>query len=92
LFDARVERGGGDYDSVCGRISTRWRRLGAGQFTLDVSLPANSSGEIHLPAAGGAIREGGRGLSNRAGISVVASGAKETIVRVGSGDYSFRAV
>ena len=92
LFDARVERGGGDYDSVRGRISTRWRRLGAGQFTLDVSLPANSSGEIHLPAAGGTIREGSRGLSNRAGISVVASGAKETIVRVGSGDYSFRAV
>ena len=60
-LDARVKRGGGDYDSIVGRISTDWKMASNGHFTLEVTLPANTTAQVHLPARrNGRIEEGGR--------------------------------
>jgi alpha-L-rhamnosidase len=53
LDDPRIDRGGGRYRSAKGLISTSWRRDGEGRFGLNVTLPPNTTGRVHLP-----IRDG----------------------------------
>lgn len=72
------------YESVYGRISSAWRRDGA-EFSLDVTVPPNTTAEIWVPAADpAAVTEGGGAPVDR-----LADGA--AVYRVGSGSYAFRA-
>ena len=43
LLDPRVRKGGGDYDSVMGRISTDWSLAPDGSFTYEVTVPSNAT-------------------------------------------------
>ena len=89
LLDPRVRRAGGDYDSMMGRISTDWQQHEDGSFSIQLTLPVNATGRIHLPARPGSrIQEGGRELSGR-GVRVARRTEKEAIVEVGSGTYHF---
>lgn len=93
LFDRRVGRGGGDYDSVMGRISTDWSRHSGGDFSLKVNIPANATALIHLPAAKGSwIRESRRNLTTHRTVRLVSRSDTEAVIEVGSGTYSFEVI
>lgn len=89
VLDPRVRRGGADYLSVLGLISTDWELGPNGAFRLDLEVPANATARVHLPARPGAtVREGRRPLTGRTDLAVE-RGQGETIVRTGSGRYRF---
>jgi len=89
-IDPRVRSGGADYDSIMGRISTRWRQTASGGLSLDLSVPANAVAEIHLPAPdAGKVREGARRLAGRADVRLLRQADGETVLEVGSGTYRF---
>lgn len=88
-LDPRVPRGGGDYDSVMGRISTDWRYIHNG-FELVVVIPANTTAHIYVPAPReSVIEEGGEDISRSKDIRVLDRGDYETVIEVGSGRYRF---
>jgi alpha-L-rhamnosidase len=88
--DARVKSGGGDYDSVMGRISTDWERHGDGSFSLNVKIPANASARIHVPTSSvERIQESRQGIIGRSGLRVIERSAHEVVLGVGSGYYEF---
>lgn len=90
LMDPRIKRGGGDYDSLMGRISTDWAQTASGGLTLDVALPANTTASIHLPARGHTrIEESRRQIASRRDMTIISRSDTITVVEVGSGTYSF---
>jgi len=77
-----------EYESIHGAIAVSWR-LKDGRLTLDVTIPANTSAEIHVPTSDPeSVSESGRGLAGFSGMRAV-SGA--VVFEVGGGTYSFRA-
>ena len=89
MTDPRVTSAGADYQSMLGRISTRWRREDH-RFSLDLTVPPNAVAEVRLPAkAAGDITEGGRPLRAREGLHRIGSDAGGVALDVGSGSYSF---
>jgi alpha-L-rhamnosidase len=90
VHDARMPSGGARYQSRHGLIATDWKRGGDGSFTLDITIPANTQGRLHLPARAAAqVSEGGRPIAGRAEIKPVA-GEGKLVLDVGSGTYRFR--
>ena len=77
------------YDSIRGQIATSWIREGE-TLTLDVSIPANTTATVILPASGPeAITESGRPSDQSEGVKVETSAAGRTVLKVGSGHYTF---
>jgi len=90
VLDSRVRRGGGDYESVLGRISVDWTQVADGGFSLKVTIPPNANGLIHLPTRSGSrIREGAEGISHRTDMHVADRVGDEAVIAVGSGTYLF---
>lgn len=88
--DSRVKRGGGDYHSIIGLISTEWRQASDHSFMLDVAIPANAMARIFLPTPRGSyIEERGEDISNKDGIVMVDRSEDTAVIEVGSGQYSF---
>lgn len=78
-----------DYESIRGRISSHWKREG-NSLCLDVTVPANTSAEIHLPTANlERILESGQPVARALGVRELHGKDSKTIVGVGSGKYSF---
>ncbi|SDR72877.1 family 78 glycoside hydrolase catalytic domain [Actinopolymorpha singaporensis] len=75
-----------------GKVSTRWRQTPEGAFTLEVTLPPNVTGEVWLPTADASgVTEGGEPLAAADGLAAEPStDGRETLVRVGSGSYTFQ--
>jgi len=71
------------YESVHGKIVSDWKRT-AGKFVLKVTIPANTTATIDIPAAAGSVvkanSSAARYLRTEAGCQVFATG---------SGDYTF---
>ena len=83
VLDGRVTTGGGDYDSVLGRISTDWVQ-DAGEFRLNLTVPANAVAEVWLPGTDTArVTESGKP------VKVMAIAGNRVKVEVGSGTYRF---
>lgn len=90
----------GHRDTVHGRIEVSWKRDG-GRLALDVTIPANTRGVVHVPTLGRAdatITESGDVLvengrvaprSRDAMIEVVELGPRGCAVRVVAGSYRF---
>ncbi len=79
------------YRSIHGLIATQWKRQG-NQFLLEVTIPANTTAILALPAASeAAIRESGRPLGQAEAIRVVRQDSNRMYLSVGSGTYSFAA-
>ncbi|GAA2073710.1 family 78 glycoside hydrolase catalytic domain [Actinomadura alba] len=76
-----VHQATGRYDSVYGPIETRWSDRG-GRFTLDVSVPVNTTAEVWVPAAnaGSVAQQGATFLRMQDGCAVF---------QIGSGSYRF---
>ena len=77
------------HTSPYGTIRSEWERAD-GQLRLIVSVPANTTATVHVPAAADAeVREGGRKASSATAVSLVRRTTDRAIYRVGSGDYTF---
>jgi alpha-L-rhamnosidase len=79
------------YDSINGRIVSAWK-LDGGVFTLDVTIPANTTASIYLPAATAErTSEGGAPLTEKTtGIRSVSAAADNALkVEVAAGTYQF---
>jgi len=73
----------GSYNSVHGKIVSDWK-IENGQFVLAVSIPANTTAQIWIPAKENAnVTAGGKPLDN------VRFEKGYAVVNVGSGEYIF---
>jgi len=78
------------YDSIRGKIATRWIRGPAGRFDLEVSIPANTRATVYLPAEKSAtITEGGRPLAAAEGVKLRGTEDGRAVLEVESGSYRF---
>jgi alpha-L-rhamnosidase len=82
-LDPRITQAHGEYDSVFGRITTDWHGTASGPFSLDVTIPANTSATVYLPAIPHAqVRESGQVVPAR-------TEGSSYVIDVGSGTYRF---
>lgn len=78
------------YQSIRGTISSAWRSE-AGQFDLNVEIPANTTATVYIPAKPGVgIEESGRPATTAEGVKAVRRDADAAVFTVGSGTYHFR--
>ena len=73
-----------------GALNSSWKRA-QGQFTLDVTVPANTTATVYVPAKdAAAVTESGRKASEVKGVKFVRSEGASAIFEVESGAYSFK--
>ena len=78
------------YDSICGPVSARWERSG-GTFTLKVSIPANTSAEVRVPAReSGSVRESGVAARSSPGVKFLRREGDRDVFVIESGTYEFK--
>jgi alpha-L-rhamnosidase len=76
--------------SLYGRISSEWRRSG-GEFTLDITIPANTSAEVWIPAKSEAgVKEGQSPAAQARAVKFLRMDGPAAVFEVQSGSYSFR--
>lgn len=79
----------GSYDSLQGPIASAWQ-LTNSVLTLTVTIPANTSAEIHVPTSNpGAITESGSPAVTSPGVAYVGTSNGAAVYDVGSGSYVF---
>ena len=73
-----------------GTLASSWKRE-KGQFTLDVTVPANTTATIWLPAKDAAsVTEGGKKLAEAKGVKFVRNEGGAAVYEVESGKFTFR--
>lgn len=82
------------YESVRGTIASTWRRTANG-FELDVTVPANATGRVYVPATDSkSVMETGSGKTVAAdkatGVKFASVEGNRAVYEVGSGQYKFR--
>ncbi len=82
-LDARMPSARAEYQSIYGKIVSDWKGTPGGPFSLSVTIPANTSARIFLPATAGAhVTEGGNAINAQA-----ENGSY--VIEVGSGSYTY---
>ncbi|GGH60453.1 alpha-L-rhamnosidase [Filimonas zeae] len=82
----------GTYQSPYGLIESDWKREN-GKFSWQITIPANTSAEIYIPALEEQyVTEGGKPAAKVAGIQFLRKEGRTLVHRVASGKYSFTAV
>jgi alpha-L-rhamnosidase len=82
-LDSRMTSARAEYDSIYGKIVSDWKGTSAGPFSLQVTIPANTSAKVFLPVVAGAhITEGGNPVEAK-------KDHGSYLVGVGSGSYTF---
>lgn len=77
------------YHSVYGNIKSEWHKT-PGIFTWNITVPANTSAVVYLPAGNEKeVREGNQPAASRDGIKFIGMQDKHAVYEVGSGSYSF---
>jgi len=77
------------HDGPYGRIRSRWTRDGV-DLTLQVTIPPNSSGEIHVPAAAvEEVTESGNPAAAAPGVTFLRMENRHAVFAVGSGSFAF---
>lgn len=77
------------YDSMHGQIATSWR-VNAGKLTLEVTVPANCSATVCIPATDPkSVTESGNSIDKAEGVTLVKQEAGKVYLAVGSGNYDF---
>jgi alpha-L-rhamnosidase len=77
------------YRSVHGTIKTDWKK-GDGEFALAVTVPANTTATVLVPAARAAdVTEGGKPLGAAEGVKFLRMEGGRAVLAVGSGTYQF---
>jgi alpha-L-rhamnosidase len=79
----------GSYDSIRGRIVSQWKKDDTG-LSLEVSIPANSTATVYVPAGDpSSVREGGKTIEQAAGVKFLRYEGGYAVFEVGSGTYAF---
>jgi alpha-L-rhamnosidase len=79
------------HKSMYGTIASSWNHE-AGQFTLDLTVPPNTSATVMLPAKNGApVTESGHPVAQAKGVKFVRNEGDRAVYEVESGVYRFRA-
>jgi len=83
-LDSRITKARGEYESVYGKIISAWTNgSGSGPFSLEVTIPANTTGKVFLPQVGsGRVRQDGHGAK-------FSKQSDSYVVELGSGAYKF---
>ncbi len=77
------------YVSIHGPVAVAWKQEAA-RFTLDVTIPPNTSATVILPGDPNAVvREGGRELPDAKGVKLRSRNDQQIELSVGSGEYRF---
>jgi alpha-L-rhamnosidase len=71
------------YNSIRGKIASEWRRDG-GKFTLKISIPANTTATVYVPAAWAASVK-----VNSLNAKFLREENSCEVFAAGSGDYTF---
>ncbi|MCA9237252.1 MAG: family 78 glycoside hydrolase catalytic domain [Planctomycetales bacterium] len=80
----------GSYNGPYGRIAVRWDLSQDDRFRLRVTIPANSTALVILPADGAeTIRVDGVAVADAKGVEMEAADARQTRLVVPSGTYEF---
>src|SRR5665213_339667 len=81
----------GDYDSIRGRIISEWHQS-AGHFDLRVTIPANTTATVYLPAKDiNSITESGNAVAEAEGVKFLRQEKDSVVLQIGSGKYHFAA-
>jgi alpha-L-rhamnosidase len=82
----------GRYDSIHGPILSEWKREG-GQLTLNLTIPANTTATVFVPAKDAAsVTESGKAAGQAEGVQFVRMDDSAAVYAVGSGTYRFQSV
>jgi Bacterial alpha-L-rhamnosidase 6 hairpin glycosidase domain/Alpha-L-rhamnosidase N-terminal domain/Bacterial alpha-L-rhamnosidase concanavalin-like domain/Bacterial alpha-L-rhamnosidase C-terminal domain len=77
------------HNSMYGRIETSWKRDG-NALSLKVTVPANSSATVYVPAAdAGKVTEGGVPAAHAKGVKYLRTEDGNAVFEIGAGSYSF---
>jgi alpha-L-rhamnosidase len=77
--------------SIRGPIASAWK-LKDGALTLEVSIPANTTATVYIPAAeASTITESGKPAATAEGVHFLRAEQGEAVFEIGSGSYSFAA-
>ncbi|MEI7901354.1 MAG: family 78 glycoside hydrolase catalytic domain [bacterium] len=77
------------YESINGRIASSWR-LETGSLKLEVTIPANTTATVYVPAADAAgVTESGKPAAQAAGVRFLRVENGAAVYAVGSGQYRF---
>lgn len=77
------------YQSVRGPVSSTWEKTGHG-FKLRVTIPANATATVHVPARDvTTVTESGRPAGRAPGVSFLRMEGNAAVFAVGSGRYEF---
>ena len=80
------------FDSIRGPIQSRWK-LEGDRMTLDVTVPANTTATIYVPArSADVVTEGNMPLTQVLGVKLLRMDGEAAVLAVESGHYSFRSV
>ena len=80
----------GTHKTMYGALNSSWKREN-GQFTLDITVPANTTATVWVPAKdAAAVTESGKKPSEVKGVKFVKSEAGSAVFEVQSGAYSFK--
>lgn len=75
---------------AAGEVVSSWKRVGD-EYTLDVSVPVNSTAEISIPVMPGQeVKESGKSVAYAHSVTFVEATKGREIYRIGSGSYSFQ--
>lgn len=84
-----LTEGAGTLQTVYGELSDSWKQTGDG-LTMDVTVPVNTTAEVHVPATSRwAVTEGGRPVAEAPGIRFLRMEDGAAVFEVGSGSYAF---
>jgi alpha-L-rhamnosidase len=88
-LDSRLTSADTTYDSIRGPIQTHWKRTG-NKTRLKISIPANTTATVHVPAADQMdVSEGQRLASGAPGVSFLLMDGGSAVFGIGSGTYEF---
>ena len=73
-----------------GMLASSWKR-DKGQFTLEVTVPANTTATVWMPAKdSAAVTEGGKKAAEAKGVKFVRGEGGSAVYEVESGKFTFR--
>ncbi len=77
------------YNSIHGMIESRWQIVGS-RFLESVSIPANTTATLYLPASGlQSVTESGSPATQASGVKFLRMDGKWAVFQLGSGNYKF---
>jgi alpha-L-rhamnosidase len=81
-----------EHDSVYGTVKSTWEARPGGGISLAVTVPANTSATVYVPAADkGRVTEGGRAINDRSGVRFLRMEDGCAVYAVEAGSYRFTA-